>query len=238
MTNSGCDIKEIPDMRFQTLNTKHAASLINGLIQSSIKYSAKYNDEKLTLAYSSADETKVQDILKKGNSDTADFIERTRSNTYGDEDITAMNSLLPEIADIMSLSTSALQSRPAELRMLLTHTYIDYWFCDRATIQTELSKVSELGFAAKAELEKSQMQQELSNNTPQTRKTIHEQEQQLDNAAAVEREIFRQQREAIAQENNRTSPFSISKLRYETERIRQLNHQKQQELQQPEREKK
>ena len=82
------------------------------------------------------------------------------------------------------------------------------------------------------------MQQELSNNTPQTRKTIHEQEQQLDNAAAVEREIFRQQREAIAQENKRTSPFSISKLRYETERIRQLNHQKQQELQQPEREKK
>ena len=152
--------------------------------------------------------------------------------------MTAMNSLLPEIADIMSLSTSALQSRPAELRMLLTHTYIDYWFCDRTTIQTELSKVSELGFAAKAELEKSQMQQELSNNTPQTRKTIHEQEQQLDNAAAVEREILRQQREAIAQENKRTSPFSISKLRYETERIRQLNHQKQQELQQPEREKK
>lgn len=238
MTNSGCDIKEIPDMRFQTLNTKHAASLINGLIQSSIKYSAKYNDEKLTVAYSLVDEAKVQDILKKGNSDTADLIERTRSSTYDSEKMTTMNSLLPEIADIMSLSTSTLQNRPIELRLLLTHTYIDYWFCDRATIQAELSKVSELGFAAKEEFEKAQMQQEISNNTPQTRKNIHEEEQRLDNAAAVEREILRQQREAITQENKRTSLFNISKLRYETERIRQLSHQKQQESQQPEREKK
>lgn len=241
MTKSGCEVKEIPNMQFYTTDTTHAVSIINGLVQSNIRYSAKYDEEKLTLVYSLNDESKIKEIIAKAKTDTADLIERIRSGNgdiHSYQTVAVLHSLLPEIADIMCLSTSELESRPAELRLFLAQSYVNYWFCDRATIQEELNRITELGFSAQNELEAAHRQREASNNTPETRKDIHEMEQQLDNAAAVEREILRQQREAIVREEQRTGFFTRDKLRREAERIRRQGQQERQEPIQAEREKK
>lgn len=237
MKKSGCEVKEIPNMQFQTVETSHAESIIKGLRQSNIRYSAKYNEEKLTLVYSLDDEKRVKEILDKANTDTADFIVRLLSEyDWGSEEDYA--SLLPEIADIMSVSTSALKNRPSDVQLRLELAYANLWFSDRATIQKVLSAITELGFSAQIELEAAHRQQETSNNTPETRKDIFEEEQRLDNAAAVEREILRQQRENIAQEEQRTGVFTRDSLRREAERIRRQGQQDRQEPIQAERENK
>lgn len=237
MTKSGCEVKEIPNLQFYTTDTNHAASIIKGLNQSKIQYSAKYDDKKLTLVYSLDNEKKVQEILKKAKTNTADFIERLYYEyDWGSRDDYA--SLLPEIADIMSISISSLKNRPPDVQLRLEMAYVNFWFSDKTTIQETLSAISDLGFSAQNELKDALRQQEASNNTPETRKDIHEMEQQLDNAAAVEREILRQQREAVAREEQRTGFFTREKLRCEAERIRRQEQQERQEPIQAEREKK
>lgn len=232
MIKSGCDIKEIPNMKFYSVDTSRAESIIDGFVGSGIKYSAKYNDEKLTFSYSKNDEKKVQEILKKAKTDTADFIERIRKE---DGNMEEYISLLPEIADVMGVSAQSLENRPAELRLFLARAYVDYWFCDKTTIQEELNRVTELGYYAQNEVEEAHQRQEASNNTPQARKDVHEQEQRLDNAAAVEREILHQQRENVVKEEKRTGFFSVAKLRAEAERIRRQNQQERQEQMRSER---
>lgn len=235
MIKSGCEVKEIPNMQFYSLETAHAESILSGLVASGIQYSAKYNDEKLTLVYSLNDEKRVQEILRKAKTDTADYIERIRNE---DGNMEEYISLLPEIANIMGVSTSSLENRPAELRLFLAQAFVNYWFCDKTTIQEELNRVTELGYYAKNEVEEAHQQQEQNNNTPQTRKNVHEEEQRLDNAAAVEREIFRQQRDYVEREERRTGFFTVAKLRSEAERIRRQNQQEQREQMQSDREKK
>ncbi len=237
MIKRGCEVKEIPNMQFKTVETSHAESIIKGLIQSNIRYSAKYDEEKITLVYSLDDEKRVKEILEKAKKDTADFIERLLSEyDMGSEESYA--SLLPEIADIMSISTSALKNRPPDVQLRLEVTYVNFWFSDRATIQEVLSAITDLGYSAQNELEAAHQQEKSSNNTTETRKDIHDMEQQLDNAAAEEREILRQQREAVVIEEQRTGFFTRDKLRSEAERIRQQGQQERQEPIQAEREKK
>lgn len=200
-----------------------------------MEYSAKYDDKKILLAFSSADSEKVNEIVIKSSGEKADFMERLRSEN-GSAEIYA--SLLPEIADVMSLSTTSLKNRPAEIQLYLEQAYVDYWFCDKATIQERLSQITELGYYAKNEVEAVHHEREKQNNTPETRKETHESEQRLDNAAAVEREIFRQQREAVIREENRTNFFTLEKLRNEAWRIKRQNQQTQAEQIPPERERK
>lgn len=224
MIKRGCEVKEIPNMQFKTVETSHAASIVKGLNQSKIQYSAKYDDKKLTLVYSLDNEKKVQEILKKAKTDTADFIERLYYEyDWGSREDYA--SLLPEIADIMSISISALKNRPPDVQLRLEMAYVNFWFSDKATIQEVLSTINDLGFSAQNELEAAHRQKEADNNTPEARKCIHDEEQRLENTAAAEREILRQQCDAAAIEQRRTGLFSMAKLKNEAERIRRQEQQ-------------
>ena len=55
MISCGCDYREIDNKQYKTVNTEYANRIINGLEQSGISYSAKYNSEKISLMFSSAD---------------------------------------------------------------------------------------------------------------------------------------------------------------------------------------
>lgn len=222
MKKSGCEVKEIPNIQLKTIDTIHAESIIKGLRQSNIQHSAKYDEEKITLVYSLNDEKRVKEILDKAKTDTADFIERLYFEyDWGSRESYA--SLLPEIADIMNISTSSLKNRPPDVQLRLELAYVNFWFSDKATIQEVLNAITELGFSAQLELEAAHQQQEANNNTPETRKDIHDQENRLDDAAAAEREILHQQRENVMQEEQRSGFFSRDKLRREAERIRLQN---------------
>ena len=91
------------------IKTSHANSILNGLSLSGIQFSAKYDERNLMLYYALNDKIKVKEILNKAKTDTANFIEQLLSDyDWGSKESYA--SLLPEIADIMSISTSTLKN--------------------------------------------------------------------------------------------------------------------------------
>lgn len=140
--NYGCKPKEIPNRQFQTIETSHAKSILKGLIQSEVQYSAKYDEKKLMLFYSFDDKKKVREILNKAETDTASFIEQLLSEyDWGSKESYA--SLLPEIADIMSISTSALENCSSLVLLRLELAYANFWFADKATIHEVLSSIIE-----------------------------------------------------------------------------------------------
>ena len=218
MLTSGCEVKMIPNMKFNTIETPHAVDIINGLIQSGIQYSAKYNDEKLTLVYSFDEQKKIDEILNRMSSDNADYVERLRRNGGSNDEYMV---LIPEVAEIMGLSASSLENRPSDLRLYLAQVYVNNWFCDKTTIQKELSKVSDLGYFAQNEVIEAEQNELQNNNTPENRKDIHEMEQRLDRAAVIENELLKEQRERVINEENRVSRFSRKSLKLEAMRIKQ-----------------
>ena len=48
MIQSGSELSEIPDSVFKTFKTSNSVRIINGLIDSDIKYSARYAQKKAT----------------------------------------------------------------------------------------------------------------------------------------------------------------------------------------------
>lgn len=215
MIISGCDKNDIISAKYRSVETSHAAEVVNALNVAEIKYSAKYDDKKLVIVYSSEDTAVVTEILNKATNDEANLIERLRvdNNNY-----TEYSALLPEVAELMGVSTSSLQNRPFELRLYLTQAYVDNWFCDKLTIQRELERVTELGYYAQkeiAEAEKNTKQE----NKYEVQKSKNE-EQLFDNVASENRDTLHQQRETAKAEETRTSFFTVEKLRREARRIK------------------
>lgn len=222
LINSGCKISEIKDIRFKSINTPYAESIIERLKKADVTYSAKYNDEKLILAFSAEDEKKVAFFIQKAKSKSADLIERLRTEGGSTDDFLR---LLPEVADVMDISVSSLQDRPAEIQLFLTQTYVDNWYGDTGSIRDELNKVTSLGYGARIESEEQNHKRESENNTPKEREEIHERDKQLDNAAQTEREINDQRHNAVTKEKKRTAFFTVEKLILERERISRSGHE-------------
>ena len=83
---------------------------------------------------------KVKEILNKAKTDTANFIEQLLSDyDWGSKESYA--SLLPEIADIMSISTSTLKKQPPLVQLRLEMAYAHFWFSDKRTIYDVLSSI-------------------------------------------------------------------------------------------------
>ena len=124
--NYGCKVaKEIPNRQFLMIKTSHANSILNGLSLSGIQFSAKYDERNLMLYYSLNDKIKVKEILNKAKTDTANFIEQLLSDyDWGSKESYA--SLLPEIADIMSISTSTLENHPPLVQLRLEMAYAQF----------------------------------------------------------------------------------------------------------------
>lgn len=82
----------------------------------------------------------AKEILNKAKTDTANFIEQLLSDyDWGSKESYA--SLLPEIADIMSISTSTLENHPPLVQLRLEMAYAHFWFSDKRTIYDVLSSI-------------------------------------------------------------------------------------------------
>lgn len=216
MLESGCNLKEIPSAKYKSVETSHAAAVIEALKKADIQFHAKYDDKKLILAYSSADEDKVGEILARSSKENADLIERLRTEGASQNDYA---SLLPEIAEVMGVSTGSLENRPLELRLYLAQAYIDSWFSDKATIQKELERVTELGYYAKKDVGEYESNITGGNDTPEKIKESHDEQQQNITADKLP-ERSHQQRETTKAEEARISFFTVEKLRREARRIK------------------
>lgn len=145
---SGVSLADIQNVQWCRINTKFAESVLEGLRKSGVVYSAKYDDEALSLAYSSADSDIVQEILGKINSDQSEVIERIRSHGNIQDEYSV---LIPEIADILGVSAATVESRPAEMTNILLQTYVNCWYCDNQTIREELHRITSLSAEDKLE---------------------------------------------------------------------------------------
>lgn len=195
MKTSGIEVRHIPNMRFISLSTPYAEKIVDGLERSCVLYSAKYNDQKLTLVYAFEDQENVDFILKRVKSKNVELIERFRKHGSSED----YAELMPEIADVMGISVSTLESRPAELKMNLAETYVDYWFCDKFTIFMQLARITELGYKTKEMMEtESARQQRKAENDSSEKRVIFNREMLIQEA-----EHIRQQSRNAALQNEK-----------------------------------
>lgn len=208
MVKVGSDYHEIQNKEFKTINTTNALNIIGGLTSSGIGYSGKYDDTKISLIYSAADSGKVAEIIEKAD-------RKIQSENYSE--------LLPEIADLLNTSVSALKNRPIDVQKVLTEIYVNNFYSDSITIKKALGQAIEINAITEEDIRKAEDLSENSNNTPQKQGSVNEQEKVLEYAAEIEREAYRQQRENVANEEKRTHFFTRDMLKRETQRIRQQN---------------
>ena len=209
MIQSGSELSEIPDSVFKTFKTSNSVRIINGLIDSDIKYSARYDTEKLLLAIPRDKENSAEEIAKKADSDNAEYIERLIGESGSTDEFL---SLLPEIAAFTGFSESALRERPVEIQLFLAKVYVNNWFCDNATLRGELAKITELGYEAQTENEIELAERSADNNTPERVGSARREQNELDRSADTEKELLRQQAEHRKKESSRTDMTSYRKL--------------------------
>lgn len=195
---SGCDVRSIADRQYQTVQTESALRIIHGLQCANIAYFAKYNEQRLMLVYSAADSDRVSEILKRAALPQADLIERIRQEESNEE---TYQSLIPEIASILNISVSHLESRPFDLQMILAQTYINYWNSDSITIKSALGLVMALNEETLSEIGSVHQKQEAVNDMSEVHRDVHEAEQR--SAEEMQEEqigyLTRQQRRRMAQ---------------------------------------
>lgn len=51
---------------------------------------------------------------------------------------------LSEVAEVLNTTIGTLQSRPDEVQLALCKTYVNFWLCDKVTIQRELERIHTL----------------------------------------------------------------------------------------------
>ncbi|MCD7959578.1 MAG: hypothetical protein LUF89_08945 [Ruminococcus sp.] len=139
-------------------------------------------------------------------------------------------SLLEETAEAMGVSYTTLQSRPVEVQIMLTKTYVNNWGAGREVLQEELQNITNLSFSAENQLEESQMTRTVEKSTASDDTKRQQERAERERAAEVERQT--RQREMHRQA--RRVLFSQELLRRKAERIRRKSRQKQQEKEEPE----
>lgn len=211
---SGSAIQSIENRQFMTINTPYAAEIVHGLEQSGIAYSAKFTETSLSLVYPEQEKKRVNEILKKAQTDE-ETIERIR-NYQGSEDEILV--LLPEIADILDTSVSRLRKNPADVQERLAETYINYWHSDDQTILKALKNVLVFDREAEIKLDTAAAQKQAPAavmEQPHTEKQHSEQENQI-----------KKQREM----QKTGGFFSRERLRRESIRQSQIAKQREQEV--------
>ncbi len=238
MITVGCNYSQIPDRKYKTIETENALSIVKALEQSGIQFSGKYNDEKLILIYSSSDEDKVDSILERSSElDVQQPIQERKPESSGD-----YKALLPEIAEMLNMSVSALEKRPSDVQMMLAQIYTANSSADSATIREALGQVVELNTATRDAIAREREQQLAQQNAlesqreAQRQKAIAEQESLRSGAAedsvcirpnipvTSERPqkgyITRQQRNRMAQELRNKQKQTAAQERSPEERVR------------------
>ena len=80
MEKAGLEWGEIRNMQLCRIQTGYAKEITDALQMSAVRFSAKYDETRITLAYDIADKEKAVEILEKVSSENARLIERIRKN--------------------------------------------------------------------------------------------------------------------------------------------------------------
>lgn len=138
MQQTGVNLNEIPDKNYRTVSTSNAENIVKGLNISGIIFSGKYDDTKIVLAFSKSDSERVDEIIER--------CERSKPeiNDYAE--------IFPEIAICLNTSVSAIESRPNDIKMMLSQIYIDNFYGDQISIKKALAEVIDVNVQTSEEI--------------------------------------------------------------------------------------
>lgn len=138
---AGIDITSIANKEFIRIDTDKAQEICVALDKSGIPFSARFGDAEMMLTYDGSFKEQVEDIIAKAQSGEYEALLR-ELQVYGEPD--GYYRLLGEVAEVLNTTIGTLQSRPDEVQLALCKTYVNFWLCDKVTIQRELERIHTL----------------------------------------------------------------------------------------------
>lgn len=138
---SGVDVGTISNKEFARFETTKASDIVIALDKSGIPFSARFGDSEIVLTYDGSYKEEVEEIIAKVSSGDYEALLR-ELQVYGEPD--GYYRLLGEVAEVLNTTIGTLQSRPDEIQLALCKTYVNFWFCDKVTIQRELERIHTL----------------------------------------------------------------------------------------------
>lgn len=138
---SGVDVGTISNKEFARFETTKASDIVIALDKSGIPFSARFGDSEIVLTYDGSFKEQVEDIIAKAQSGEYEALLR-ELQVYGEPD--GYYRLLGEVAEVLNTTIGTLQSRPDEVQLALCKTYVNFWLCDKVTIQRELERIHTL----------------------------------------------------------------------------------------------
>ena len=137
----GIEVSAIQNREFIRIETDKAQAIVVALDKSNIPFSARFGDAEMVLTYDGSYKEQVEDIIAKAQSGEYEALLR-ELQVYGEPD--GYYRLLGEVAEVLNTTIGTLQSRPDEVQLALCKTYVNFWLCDKVTIQRELERIHTL----------------------------------------------------------------------------------------------
>lgn len=137
----GIEVSAIKNREFIRIETDKAQAIVVALDKSNIPFSARFGDAEMVLTYDGSYKEQVEEIIAKANSGNYEALLR-ELQVYGEPD--GYYRLLGEVAEVLNTTIGTLQSRPDEIQLALCKTYVNFWFCDKVTLQRELERIHTL----------------------------------------------------------------------------------------------
>ncbi len=138
---AGTDITAIRNKEFIRIETDKAQAICIALDKGGIPFSARFGDAEMVLTFDGSFKEEVEDIIVKAQSGEYEALLR-ELQVYGEPD--GYYRLLGEVAEVLNTTIGTLQSRPDEVQLALCKTYVNFWLCDKVTIQRELERIHTL----------------------------------------------------------------------------------------------
>ena len=137
----GIEVSAIKNREFIRIETDKAQAIVVALDKSNIPFSARFGDAEMVLTYDGSYKEQVEEIIAKAQSGDYEALLR-ELQVYGEPD--GYYRLLGEVAEVLNTTIGTLQSRPDEIQLALCKTYVNFWFCDKVTLQRELERIHTL----------------------------------------------------------------------------------------------
>ena len=138
---AGTDITAIRNKEFIRIETDKAQAICIALDKGGIPFSARFGDAEMVITFDGSFKEQVEDIIAKAQSGEYEALLR-ELQVYGEPD--CYYRLLGEVAEVLNTTIGTLQSRPDEVQLALCKTYVNFWLCDKVTIQRELERIHTL----------------------------------------------------------------------------------------------
>lgn len=137
----GIEVSAIKNREFIRIETDKAQAICIALDKGGIPFSARFGDAEMVLTFDGSFKEQVEDIIAKAQSGEYEALLR-ELQVYGEPD--GYYRLLGEVAEVLNTTIGTLQSRPDEVQLALCKTYVNFWLCDKVTIQRELERIHTL----------------------------------------------------------------------------------------------